>query len=38
MTPILGSLLETDLYKFTMWQAMLHPQRVSAVAIARRVE
>jgi nicotinate phosphoribosyltransferase len=24
MTPILGSLLETDLYKFTMWQAMLH--------------
>ncbi len=24
MTPILHSLLETDLYKFTMWQAMLH--------------
>jgi nicotinate phosphoribosyltransferase len=24
MTPIIGSLLETDLYKFTMWQAMLH--------------
>ncbi len=22
--PIIGSLLETDLYKFTMWQAMLH--------------
>ena len=24
MPPIFGSLLETDLYKFTMWQAMLH--------------
>jgi nicotinate phosphoribosyltransferase len=24
MTPVLHSLLETDLYKFTMWQAMLH--------------
>jgi nicotinate phosphoribosyltransferase len=24
MTPIIHSLLETDLYKFTMWQAMLH--------------
>ena len=24
MTPILHSLLETDLYKFTMWQTMLH--------------
>ncbi|HEY4069072.1 MAG TPA: nicotinate phosphoribosyltransferase [Burkholderiaceae bacterium] len=24
MTPIIRSLLETDLYKFTMWQAMLH--------------
>ena len=24
MTPILTSLLETDLYKFTMWQTMLH--------------
>ena len=24
MTPILNSLLETDLYKFTMWQTMLH--------------
>ena len=24
MTPIINSLLETDLYKFTMWQAMLH--------------
>ncbi|MEL4181476.1 nicotinate phosphoribosyltransferase [Roseateles sp. PN1] len=22
--PVIGSLLETDLYKFTMWQAMLH--------------
>ena len=24
MTPIIQSLLETDLYKFTMWQPMLH--------------
>ena len=24
MHPVIGSLLETDLYKFTMWQAMLH--------------
>ena len=24
MTPIVGSLLENDLYKFTMWQALLH--------------
>ncbi len=24
MEPVLHSLLETDLYKFTMWQAMLH--------------
>ena len=24
MTPLLTSLLETDLYKFTMWQTMLH--------------
>ncbi|MBK4733650.1 nicotinate phosphoribosyltransferase [Noviherbaspirillum pedocola] len=24
MTPVVRSLLETDLYKFTMWQAMLH--------------
>jgi len=24
MQPVLRSLLETDLYKFTMWQAMLH--------------
>ncbi|MES2130252.1 MAG: nicotinate phosphoribosyltransferase, partial [Pseudomonadota bacterium] len=23
-TPIIGSLLENDLYKFTMWQALLH--------------
>ena len=26
MQPVLHSLLETDLYKFTMWQAMLHRQ------------
>ena len=24
MQPVIGSLLETDLYKFTMWQTMLH--------------
>ncbi len=24
MTPVVRSLLETDLYKFTMWQALLH--------------
>jgi nicotinate phosphoribosyltransferase len=24
MKPVISSLLETDLYKFTMWQAMLH--------------
>ncbi|MEY4564350.1 MAG: hypothetical protein RLZZ618_3627 [Pseudomonadota bacterium] len=24
MTPIISSLLDTDLYKFTMWQTMLH--------------
>src|SRR6185312_15334318 len=24
MEPVVRSLLETDLYKFTMWQAMLH--------------
>src|SRR5476649_2728257 len=24
MSPIVRSLLETDLYKFTMWQALLH--------------
>ena len=23
-SPVIRSLLETDLYKFTMWQAMLH--------------
>ena len=26
MTPVVRSLLETDLYKFTMWQALLHSQ------------
>ena len=25
-TPVVWSLLETDLYKFTMWQALLHRQ------------
>jgi nicotinate phosphoribosyltransferase len=24
MKPVVQSLLETDLYKFTMWQALLH--------------
>lgn len=24
LQPVIRSLLETDLYKFTMWQAMLH--------------
>src|SRR5262249_43440076 len=34
MTPVIHSLLETDLYKFTMWQAMLH--RHPAVAAEYR--
>ena len=24
MQPVIRSLLDTDLYKFTMWQTMLH--------------
>ena len=27
MQPVITSLLDTDLYKYTMWQAMLHRHR-----------
>jgi nicotinate phosphoribosyltransferase len=38
MEPVLHSLLETDLYKFTMWQAMLHghPQTQAEYAFVCR--
>ncbi|MES2130253.1 MAG: nicotinate phosphoribosyltransferase [Pseudomonadota bacterium] len=38
MTPIVRSLLETDLYKFTMWQALMHshPSAQSEYAFACR--
>jgi nicotinate phosphoribosyltransferase len=40
MTPIVQSLLETDLYKFTMWQALLHghPAAQAEYAFACRNE
>ncbi|MBV8605478.1 MAG: nicotinate phosphoribosyltransferase [Pelomonas sp.] len=40
MTPIIRSLLETDLYKFSMWQAMLHrhPQAHAEYRFACRNE
>ena len=40
MNPVIHSLLETDLYKFTMWQAMLHrhPQAQAEYNFACRNE
>ena len=40
MSAVISSLLETDLYKFTMWQAMLHrhPQTQAEYAFVCRNE